>query len=285
METLTRTSDAHQISEDFLIDPTSTPPRLLSPAEGAYCYPPDLNCTKANPDPNYEIGDITYSAGRPTTLQFYENRLNQPGSGYPGGDGPDSAAEDCSAEIALASMEFEVRTLSTPYIADLTQAAFTGGIWTDPGSQFYPMSGSYLSTSSRLAAGPIAIAQGGSHEGVMGQESSGGSTDPVANTITAFKLNFPYVAGAPFFDWVTCNLGNIPGDSADSPFWQGADPHKHSGVIHSGKRPSFLGITTLSRRVMAAERAAFLMTECNQEVFSFASHFSRRVEASFTAPV
>ena len=107
METLTRTSDAHQISEDFLIDPTSTPPRLLSPAEGAYCYPPDLNCTKANPDPNYEIGDITYSAGRPTTLQFYENRLNQPGSGYPGGDGPDSAAEDCSAEIALASMEFE----------------------------------------------------------------------------------------------------------------------------------------------------------------------------------
>jgi hypothetical protein len=34
---------------------------------------------------------------------------------------------------------------------------------------------------------------------------------------------------------------------------------------------------------MAAERAAFLMTECNQEVFSFASHFSRRIEASFTA--
>ncbi len=34
---------------------------------------------------------------------------------------------------------------------------------------------------------------------------------------------------------------------------------------------------------MAAERAAFLMTECDQEVFTFASHFSRRVEASFTA--
>ena len=25
------------------------------------------------------------------------------------------------------------------------------------------------------------------------------------------------------------------------------------------------------------------MTECNQEVFSFAAHFSRRVEAGFTA--
>ena len=34
---------------------------------------------------------------------------------------------------------------------------------------------------------------------------------------------------------------------------------------------------------MAEERAAFHMTECNQEVFSFASHFSRRVEVSFTA--
>ena len=34
---------------------------------------------------------------------------------------------------------------------------------------------------------------------------------------------------------------------------------------------------------MAEERAAFHMTECTQEVFSFASHFSRRVEASFTA--
>ena len=35
--------------------------------------------------------------------------------------------------------------------------------------------------------------------------------------------------------------------------------------------------------VMAAERKAFLMTECTQEVFCFAAHFSRRVEAGFTA--
>ena len=34
---------------------------------------------------------------------------------------------------------------------------------------------------------------------------------------------------------------------------------------------------------MAEERAAFLMTECTQEVFCFAAHFSRRVAASFTA--
>ncbi len=34
---------------------------------------------------------------------------------------------------------------------------------------------------------------------------------------------------------------------------------------------------------MAEERAAFLMTECNQETFAFTAHFSRRVEAGFTA--
>ena len=34
---------------------------------------------------------------------------------------------------------------------------------------------------------------------------------------------------------------------------------------------------------MAEERKAFLMTECTQDVFTFASHFSRRVESSFTA--
>jgi hypothetical protein len=34
---------------------------------------------------------------------------------------------------------------------------------------------------------------------------------------------------------------------------------------------------------MTGERTALLMTECNQGVFSFAAHFSRRVEASFTA--
>jgi hypothetical protein len=34
---------------------------------------------------------------------------------------------------------------------------------------------------------------------------------------------------------------------------------------------------------MAEERTAFLMTECNQETFAFTAHFSRRVEASFSA--
>ncbi len=34
---------------------------------------------------------------------------------------------------------------------------------------------------------------------------------------------------------------------------------------------------------MAEKKAAFQLTQCTQEVFSFAAHFSCRVEASFTA--
>src|SRR6202167_4718712 len=49
------------------------------------------------------------------------------------------------------------------------------------------------------------------------------------------------------------------------------------------ERPSFHGITALSRRSVCRAEAAFLMTECNQETFAFTGHFSRRVEAGFTA--
>jgi len=49
------------------------------------------------------------------------------------------------------------------------------------------------------------------------------------------------------------------------------------------ERPSFHGITTLTGRGYGRAEAAFLMTECNQETFSFTAHFSRRVEAGFTA--
>src|ERR1035438_6875683 len=49
------------------------------------------------------------------------------------------------------------------------------------------------------------------------------------------------------------------------------------------ERLSFHGITALSRRGFCRAEAAFLMTECNQETFSFTAHFSRCVEAGFTA--
>ena len=222
-ETQTIPSLAGQISEDWLIDPTSTPPLLLSPSEGLFCMNPPGGLCK----PNYEIAKITYPVGGGNTqLQFFENRLDTQ-VGFPPGGFPDSAAEDCSIHIALAAIEF-YQNPSRPYIADLTQACFSpscglpASMWSDSAFVFYPVSGSTLNVI-HTTPGPIAIAQGGSHEGVLAQEPGTGSYP--ANTITGFKLNPIFSSSAPFSAWITCNLGNIPGDPTDSPFKQGADPH------------------------------------------------------------
>jgi hypothetical protein len=42
-------------------------------------------------------------------------------------------------------------------------------------------------------------------------------------------------------------------------------------------------MAALSRRGFRPAEAAFRMTGCNQETFGFIAHFSRRVEAGFTA--
>ncbi len=241
METPAIHSDANQISEDPLIDPISN--RLLSPAEGKSCNPvPPDGCY-----PNYEIADITYPVGANSTLQFYENRLDNQ-IGFPPGGEPDSAAEDCHAQIILASIELGNPPPSTPYIADLTKAAFTpgvggaGGTWSDTYQAFYPLSGSLLGIGGEHpATGPIAVAQGTSHEGVLGQESFHTSLNP-ANTITAFRLKLPFDASAPYDDWVTCNLGP---PSPQIPFAQGQDPHTLSAYqspnkdLHDGTYHSF----------------------------------------------
>ena len=183
-------SRAGQISEDPLIDPINN--LLLSPGEGEKC------CA-----PNYEIADIK-DTKHPV---FYENPIGtQPG--FPGLY-PDSAAEDCSAGIVLSTIEATTTNISTPYIADLTKACFSpscgapAGTWTDAASLFYPLSGSKLRgppLPSDVDTGPIAIAQGGSHEGVLGQELLPSSP---GNTITAFRLNYPFKVSAPFAAWVT----------------------------------------------------------------------------------
>ena len=63
------------------------------------------------------------------------------------------------------------------------------------------------------------MAQGGSHEGVAAQETF----NSPANTITAFKLNFPYSATAPYKSWITCDIGTDP--ATNTLFLQGQDPH------------------------------------------------------------
>jgi hypothetical protein len=220
IETPAWPSNAGQISEDSLIDPIRG--LLLSAAEGQYCNPvPVGGC-----HPNYEIGTITYPVGGNSQLTFSENQLDTL-STWPGGGEPDSSAEDCNAQIALASLEGLGNQPSTPFVSGVTPQ----GTFTNP--EFSGLQGSYLEGNllyPGAEAGPIAVAQGGSHEGVLGQETFSVS----ANTITAFRLHFPYSPTAPFDDWVTCDLGDI---SSHFSFKQGIDPHTVTAYMSPNKDP------------------------------------------------
>ena len=156
---------------------------------------------------------------------------------FPGGD-PDSAAEDCNAQIGLSSIEGNPSGnptkggTSTPFVADLAAwvpVLGNPGTWTDPLSGFFPLLNSVLNQSDGTESGPIAVAQGTSHEGVLAQETFSGS----ANTITAFQLNFPYNGTSPFSNWVTCKIGTDP--VTGKLFDQGIDPHTVSAYQSPNK--------------------------------------------------
>jgi hypothetical protein len=160
-----------KISEDILIDGIRN--LLLSPSE--------LN--------NYEIVDVT--SNTPPASAFFERAISGVGGEL------DSAGEDCSTGIALASIETGTN-LGTVFIADLTQATFTPGApgtWTGP-SQIQSLAGSVL----QFGASGMAVAQ-----------EFGGSS------ITAIRLPSTSGTGTPAVqDWVTCNITG---------FANGRDPH------------------------------------------------------------
>ncbi len=176
---------SHEISEDLLID--SGRDLLLSPAE----------------DGNFEI--VEKQSG--TSPEFFEN------STYTGAPEEfDSAAEDCSTGIALASIEFT----SNLFIADLTQGTFTpgspSGTWSAP-SQTQSFSPDFDGFSAGTCG--IAVAQG-THTGVVTGEFGG-------NQFGAILLPSTSGSGTPAVaDWVACT---IPNDPTSAVFDMGLDPH------------------------------------------------------------
>jgi hypothetical protein len=149
----------------------------------------------------------------------------------PVGGGPtfDSAAEDCTTGIALATDEFT----SNLYLTDLTQAVFTPGspgTWTSAGSQFqnFPDFSALEFGTNGIAVAPsthLAIVTGefgGNIEGVVQLPSTSGSGVPTAP------------------DWVVFTVPNLPNETAWS---QGADPHTVTAYVspNSGKAFGLLG--------------------------------------------
>jgi len=175
----------YTVSENVSIDPNRN--LILSPDEDDY----------------YDIFKIA-ADGSLTEFANYE----------PVGGEFDSAAEDCTTGIALATQEFT----NNLYLVDLTQAEFfpavppnTAGTWTAPGQSIT------LNTYS-FSAGTdgISVAAGTTHLGITTGEFGG-------NTFAAFQLPATSGTGTPnLVDYAGAALPNTPDGET---FSAGYDPH------------------------------------------------------------
>ncbi len=167
---------SREISEDIAIDPTRG--YILSPNEGS-------NYDILQFNPSNAVTEFTHTVVRGGEL--------------------DSAAEDCSTGIALASIEFT----NNVYLTDLTQAIFTPG---SPGSWSAPENTITLTTAYGFSAGTsgISVAPGTTHLGVITGEFGGSS-------FTVLQLPVTSGSGTPAL--VDYANAFIPGFSA------GYDPH------------------------------------------------------------
>ena len=139
----------------------------------------------------------------------------------------DSAGEECSTGIALATDE----DTSNLFITDLTQATFTPGSpigsWTAPFTllsipEFVPYNDTEEGTDG------IAIAQG-THLGIVTGEFPHPNATPAANAIVAIQLPSTSGSGTPALqDYVVANL---PNDPSGHVFSMGCDPHTVTAYV------------------------------------------------------
>jgi hypothetical protein len=175
-----------------------------------------------------------------------------------GGGEPDSAAEDCSTGIALASDEFT----SDVFAADLSQATLTAG---SPGSWTSPFTLFTLTGTTAFSAGisGISVAQGSSHQAIVSGEFGG-------NTFGVLQLQSASGTGgsAPNLpDYVSGLMPNTPDGLA---FTAGCDPHTLTAYTspNTGKAiglyagwtsgcgiPKWIGVIDLSAALTATRTA------------------------------
>lgn len=172
---------ANEVSEDISVDPTRN--LILSPGESD----------------NYDVVQVS-STGVPT--QEFGNPQSADGEF-------DSAAEDCSTGIALASEEFS----ESVFLSDLTQASFTPGT---PGAWTAPSQSQALAASFSAGTSGISVASGSSHLGVVTGEF-GGSNLAV--------LQLPSTSGTGVPALVDYAVANLPSTPDGNPFVMGYDPH------------------------------------------------------------
>jgi hypothetical protein len=166
------------VSEDISID--SGRNLILSPGEGGV----------------YDLLKI----GAGNTLTEYSNNLSL---SY-----MDSAAEDCTTGIALASQEGS----DGVYITDLTQATFGASTWTAPGQFVSLNDGGYSAGTCGISTAP-----GTGHLAIVTGEFGGQS-------FAALKLPSTSGSGTPALsDWAY--VAALPTDPSGDTFSAGYDPH------------------------------------------------------------
>jgi hypothetical protein len=181
-------------SENISIDPVRH--LVLSPNEGSL----------------YQLVNVSTS-----TAALFNNQLE-------GGE-LDSAAEDCTTGIALATDE----GTGNLFIADLTQAVFTPGTpgtWTDVGSQFqnFPEFDDFSAGTDGIAVAP------GTHLGVVTGEF-GGNLEGVIQLPSTSGSGTPSVV-----DYAAFTVPNSPDDQAWS---QGLDPHTVTAYVSPNSHKAY----------------------------------------------
>jgi hypothetical protein len=205
------------ITEGFSPSPSGSALQQLNLTTNALAPPFALNNeVTENPsiDPNRNLilspneGDVydLIKINSNGTLTEYANNIGYVAAGY--GEF-DSAAEDCTTGIALATDEFT----SNLYITDLTQATF----FTSPNTWSAPGQFTTLNTYG-LAAGTsgISVAAGTTHLGLTSGEFGG-------NTFVVFQLPSTSGTGTPaFVDYAGAVMPITPDFNT---FSAGYDPH------------------------------------------------------------
>lgn len=215
---------ANQVSEGVLWDPGRN--LILSPSEDGFYDLFDTSSMAMTP----ELPNPVYTL--PGSTNMY------------GATELDSAAEDCSTGIALATNEFS----KSLYLADLSQIMRGANSWTAP-QQFVSFPEFQLPSGSAPVAG-IAVAPG-SHLAVVSGEF-GGSQFMVAKLPTATYPNTP----PDVVDYAVASLPNTPNNQT----WaHGLDPHPVTAYVSPNDRNAYAVMANIGASYLAVVDMAALL--------------------------
>jgi hypothetical protein len=202
------------------LDLGATPPTFETPipagaftSEDASIDPVRKLVLSPNEQGNYQI----IKTGGATPELFNNNVTGTPEF--------DSAGEDCTTGIALASDEFT----GNLFIADLTQAKFTAGTGGAAGTWTAPSQLQNLFPGLAAGTNGVAVAPG-THFGVVTGEF-GGALEGVYQLPSSSGTGTPKLVDSVLF--------TVPNDPSKAPWSMGCDPHTVTAYVSPNSHKAF----------------------------------------------